>query len=135
MELVIYRQKSMISRLGARCVDIVFPLQSRTGIHKGYPYKHFRRIFFTIYPYQVYTIGMQERQDVPSRGLGGIWPGVRWSRRQRSLMLFWVVIALALLPGLDRIFANPDQANNEPTGAVVISEFGAAGSGPSDEHG
>jgi hypothetical protein len=36
---------------------------------------------------------------------------------------------------LEWILADPDQANNTPTGTVVISEFGAAGSGPSDEYG
>ncbi len=61
--------------------------------------------------------------------------GVRWSRRQRSLLVFWGSIALVLLIGLERILANPDHANNDPVGAVVISEFGAAGSGPPDEYG
>ncbi|MCC6453344.1 MAG: lamin tail domain-containing protein [Caldilineaceae bacterium] len=73
---------------------------------------------------------MQER-----RGTRSQWPKLRWSRRQRSLWIFWGGIVLVLLLGLERILADPDQANNAPVGSVVISEFGAAGSGPTDEYG
>ena len=80
--------------------------------------------------HQVYTIGMQERDKVRSK-----WRGIHWSRRQRSLWVFWSGIALVLLLGLPRIFAHPDHAATAPTGAVIISEFGAAGGGPTDEYG
>ena len=81
---------------------------------------------------------MQERQDLPRRGRDRwpiAWPLKGWSRRQRALVLFWSAITLLSLIGLPRILANPDQASNVPTGAVIISEFGAAGGGPTDEHG
>jgi hypothetical protein len=51
------------------------------------------------------------------------------------LWLFWGAIALVLLFSLDQIFADPDLSTSDPLGAVVISEFGAAGSGPVDEYG
>jgi hypothetical protein len=50
-------------------------------------------------------------------------------------VIFWGGVALVLLVGLQRILAHPDQTNDLPTGSVIISEFGAAGSGPVDEHG
>lgn len=76
---------------------------------------------------------MQERQDLPRRWRER-WPR-SWSRRQRALIFFWGSLALLLLLGLPRILAHPDQPSTVPTGAVVISEFGAAGGGPVDEHG
>ena len=67
--------------------------------------------------------------------MGYRWRKVRWSRRQRALVIFWGGIALVLLLGFKEIFANPDRVSHEPLGSVVISEFGAAGSGPTDEYG
>jgi hypothetical protein len=73
---------------------------------------------------------MQERQSTR-----GHWPGRYQPIHQRTLWIFWGVIALVLFVGLGRIVANPDQSNSAPVGAVIISEFGAASSGPSDEYG
>ena len=55
--------------------------------------------------------------------------------RRQATWWAWGAIALVLLLGLDRILAHPDQSSAAPQGAVVISEFGAAGSGPTDEDG
>jgi hypothetical protein len=86
--------------------------------------------FFIIRVDTVYTMKMQERQPLRSR-----WLGIRRSPRQRALFVFWGIIALVLLLGLPRIFAHPDESNHAPTGPVIITEFGAAGSGPVDEYG
>ena len=73
---------------------------------------------------------MQERQHKPNP-----WPGQHQPTRQRSLWIFWAVIALVLFFGLGRIVANPDGADSGSMGAVIISEFGAASNGPTDEYG
>lgn len=72
---------------------------------------------------------MQERHArarTPQRG---------WTRRQRALVIFWGTLALVIALGLPRILAHPDHPTHTPTGAVIINEFGTAGSGPTDEHG